>query len=250
MTPQRHDVDTSLRQSLDWPCSPARMLEAMPTKPAAQSNLCRLRLAQLHPGPGRALRRALAAPSPTTSCGCCSTSSAAPSASSATPTPFPSPRWSPGSPPARAPSSTPAPAWPSPPSPAASRALREQGIIVATRNASPERGDEPTTYRLRFNTDATPEKSATTPVSQQQDTPRVSPTGQAVSQPRDTQETDPQKTAFESSKGMLWKESRRAGDYDKPDQTASHRDRSGSSIGREFHGHDAQAPHPPRCGRR
>src|SRR5215207_7735139 len=59
------------------------------------------------------------------------------------------------------------------------KSLREQGIIVATRNASPQRGDQPTTYRLRFRTEATPDKPTHIPVSQQQDTPRVSPTGQA-----------------------------------------------------------------------
>src|SRR5665811_213836 len=45
------------------------------------------------------------------------------------------------------------------------KSLRERGIILATRNASAERGDQPTTYRLRFKTDATPEKPAKRPLS-------------------------------------------------------------------------------------
>src|SRR5215204_1755160 len=53
---------------------------------------------------------------------------------------------------------------------AASRAvqgLTAKGIIFATRNRSPEKGDEPTTYRLRFKGDpaeAAPEREVATPV--------------------------------------------------------------------------------------
>src|SRR5215203_3134867 len=110
------------------------------------------------------------------------------------------------------------------------KSLREKGIIVATRNASPERGDQPTTYRLRFVTDATPDRPAKDPVSRQQDTPRVSLTGQAVSQTRDTQETDPQHTAFEYSIGDALEGIEDTGDYDKPDQTASAVERSGPAL--------------------
>jgi DNA-binding transcriptional ArsR family regulator len=81
------------------------------------------------------------------------------------------------------------------------KSLRDKGIIIATRNASKERGDQPTTYRLRFKTDSAATPSGKAPVSRQQDTPRVSPVKQAVSQDWDTQETDPQETAFDYSKG-------------------------------------------------
>src|SRR5680860_107858 len=109
------------------------------------------------------------------------------------------------------------------------KSLRDKGVIVATRNASKERGDQPTTYRLRFKTDATPDNHVNAPVSQQQDTLRVPPVGQAVSQPWDTQETDPQQTAFEYSNGETLER-----DWDakgnEGDQTVSHPDLKASSF--------------------
>jgi len=110
------------------------------------------------------------------------------------------------------------------------KGLRDKGVIVATRNSSATRGDQPTTYRLRFKSDSSPEKPLRVPVSQQQDTPRVSPAGQAVYQPWDTQETDPQETAFEYSK---WDEfvdetGVKAGEGIQPTQTSSQPHQSGS----------------------
>src|SRR5680860_625904 len=112
------------------------------------------------------------------------------------------------------------------------KSLREKGVIVATHNQSATRGDQPTTYRLRFKVDATPEKPVSAPVSQQQDTPRVPPMGQAVSQPWDTQETDPQKTAIEYSK---WDEfvddtAEKAGEGIQPAQTTPQPHQSGSRL--------------------
>lgn len=107
------------------------------------------------------------------------------------------------------------------------KSLREKGIIVATRNASKERGDQPTTYRLRFKNDQEQDLSTNAPVSRQQDTPGVPPAAQAVSQPWDTQETDPQETAFEYSneKTLEWDRDPEAQDVEQtvsePDQTAS-----------------------------
>jgi len=80
------------------------------------------------------------------------------------------------------------------------KSLRERGVIVATHNKSATRGDQPTTYRLRFKADSTSEKPMILPVSQQHDTPRVPPVRQAVYQPWDTQETAQQETAVEYSK--------------------------------------------------
>lgn len=37
------------------------------------------------------------------------------------------------------------------------RGLIEKGIVIATRNSSPEKGDEPTTYQIRFKSNHTPE---------------------------------------------------------------------------------------------
>jgi hypothetical protein len=77
--------------------------------------------------------------------------------------------------------------------------LRDKGVILAERNASAERGDEPTTYRLRFKTESSEETLTKNPVSHQRDTPRVSAVRQAVSHPRDTQERGEQETDFELS---------------------------------------------------
>lgn len=54
------------------------------------------------------------------------------------------------------------------------KSLREKGVIVATRNASVARGDQPTTYRLRFKAESTPENQVTAPVSCQRDRPCIS----------------------------------------------------------------------------
>lgn len=112
------------------------------------------------------------------------------------------------------------------------KSLREKGVIVATRNASVARGDQPTTYRLRFKAESTPENQVTAPVSQQQDTPRVLPAGQAVYQPWDTQETDPQKTAFEYSKGddFVDDTEEQAGEGIEVEHTPSQRHQSGSQL--------------------
>lgn len=81
------------------------------------------------------------------------------------------------------------------------KGLRDKGIVIAQRNSSAERGDEPTSYRLHFKTEPV---TFTLPLSQQQDTahsaPRVSAPRQAVSRPQDTQETGSKRTAFEYSK--------------------------------------------------
>src|SRR5665811_410110 len=110
------------------------------------------------------------------------------------------------------------------------KGLRDQGVIVATRNQSISRGDQPTTYRLRFKADVTPESQVNVPVSDERDTPRVSPAGQAVYQPWDTQETDSQKTAFEYSKRDDFGDNTEAGEGIQPEQTTSQPDHSGSAL--------------------
>lgn len=110
------------------------------------------------------------------------------------------------------------------------KGLRDKQVIVATRNASKERGDQPTTYRLRFKA----ESSANDPIqphplSHQPDTPRVSPARQAVSQRWDTQQTARQETDFEYSneKSLEWEGETMSGGVD---QTISNPDPTGSSI--------------------
>ena len=114
--------------------------------------------------------------------------------------------------------------------------LRDKGVILAVRNASAQRGDEPTTYRLKFNMAVTEETKAKTPVSQQRDTPRVPKLRQAVSQQRDTQKTGDKKTDFEYSKGEptpeLLEQTASAGQI-QPHHSPSSRDQTRSSAGME-----------------
>ncbi|MDP9358091.1 MAG: replication protein [Chloroflexota bacterium] len=87
--------------------------------------------------------------------------------------------------------------------------LREKGVIVAERRSSAQRGNEATTYRLRFRSgakDTTEKSDQATPLSQPRDTvhsaPHVSPARQALSRQRDTQKTESRNTDFEYSKEM------------------------------------------------
>lgn len=77
--------------------------------------------------------------------------------------------------------------------------LRAKGVIVAERNRSARRGDEPTTYRPRFRDAPAGGPIGRPPVSRPRDTPPVSTARQAVSHPRDTQQTVKQETDFEYS---------------------------------------------------
>lgn len=108
--------------------------------------------------------------------------------------------------------------------------LRAKGVIIASRNRSASRGDEPTTYQLHFQHAATEKPHEVRPVSQRRDTPRVSPMGQALSQSRDTQETGEQETVFDYSNGEnLAQTGDTAGEHAQPPQKASHPDLTGSS---------------------
>src|SRR4051794_9720916 len=68
------------------------------------------------------------------------------------------------------------------------RGLLEKGVIVARRNTSKERGFEPTTYALKFKTEAN------TLVSPMRQAPLVSPANPPLSHRRDIQETVIQQT--------------------------------------------------------
>lgn len=109
--------------------------------------------------------------------------------------------------------------------------LRTKGVIIAARNRSASRGDEPTTYRLHFQHAPTERPREQRPVSQSRDTPRVSHPGQALSQPRDTQETGEQETVFEYSKGEHLTQTGSAHAAAKQqDHNASHPDLTASST--------------------
>lgn len=111
------------------------------------------------------------------------------------------------------------------------KSLREKGIILATRNSSTEKGDQPTTYRLRFTSDTGSQMPAqAVPVSQQQDTPPVAPLRQGLSQDWDTQQTARQETDFEYSKGETIGSEVERTDPIKLDHTASSQPQLGQSL--------------------
>lgn len=111
------------------------------------------------------------------------------------------------------------------------KSLREKGIILATRNSSAEKGDQPTTYRLRFTSDTSAHQPpATSPVSHQQDTPPVAPTRQGLLQDWDTQQTARQETDFEYSKGKTLGSEMEQPDLIKLDQSASPQPQTSQSL--------------------
>lgn len=113
------------------------------------------------------------------------------------------------------------------------KSLKEKGIIVAIRNTSPSRGHEPTIYRLRFKQESEAIPAATRPLSRQQDKPLVSSAAQGMSQPWDTQQTEPQETAFEYSNEKTLEGDGEEGNEPvevQRHQTVSHPDRTRSSI--------------------
>ncbi len=113
------------------------------------------------------------------------------------------------------------------------KGLREKGVVTAIRNRSEERGDMPTTYRLRMKTGSS-DLSQNPPLSQQRDTTPVSRARQGLSRRRDTQNTVRQKTDFEYSKRE--KVQARAKRADPPqsapvhDAAEPHRTRSSSGM--------------------
>ncbi len=96
--------------------------------------------------------------------------------------------------------------------------LREKGVILAERRSSIQRGNEATTYRLRFKTASSGMNRQPTPVSQPRDrvhsAPPVSQLRQALSRQRDTQKTGGKNTDFEDSKEIALREERGAGEFD------------------------------------
>ncbi|MDP9358881.1 MAG: hypothetical protein M3R02_27105, partial [Chloroflexota bacterium] len=96
--------------------------------------------------------------------------------------------------------------------------LREKGVILAERRSSAQRGNEATTYRLRFKAASSERSEQTTSLSHQRDrvhsAPRVSAVRQALSQPRDTQKTEGKNTDFEYSKEIALRDERGAGESD------------------------------------
>jgi len=106
------------------------------------------------------------------------------------------------------------------------KGLREKGVIVAMRNRSAAKGDEPTTYALRFRDGSSQRTAPTTPLSQPRDTAPVAAARQAVSQPRDTQQTVEQETAFEYSKGKDFVDRTGVGENIAPERTVSQLDQT------------------------
>ncbi len=96
--------------------------------------------------------------------------------------------------------------------------LREKGVILAERRSSAQRGNEATTYRLRFKAGSSEMTERSTPLSQPRDkahsAPRVSAVRQALSRQRDTQKTEGKNTDFEYSKEIHLRDERGAGEVD------------------------------------
>jgi len=112
--------------------------------------------------------------------------------------------------------------------------LRDKGVIIAERNSSPERGNEATTYRLRFKNDSSEMTKHITPLSQPRDkgrsAPLVSSLGQALSRRRDTQQTVEQHTDFEYSKEENVKQAG-TGEGNEPHPSRTQTDQTGSGEG-------------------
>ncbi len=96
--------------------------------------------------------------------------------------------------------------------------LRAKGVILAERRSSVQRGNEATTYRLRFKAASSGMDQPAPPLSQRRDrvhsAPRVSAVRQALSHQRDTQKTESKKTDFDTSKEIHLREGRGAGEFD------------------------------------
>ncbi len=94
--------------------------------------------------------------------------------------------------------------------------LRAKGVILAERRSSVQRGNEATTYRLRFKATSSGVSEQATPVSQRRDkghsAPPVSAVRQALSQQRDTQKTEGKNTDFDISKEIHLREAGESGD--------------------------------------
>jgi hypothetical protein len=76
------------------------------------------------------------------------------------------------------------------------RGLIEKGIVIATRNSSPEKGDEPTTYQIRFRNDHRPQ---VLPVSSKGTRSPLPPREHPRVLQKNTQETVTQQTDFNLS---------------------------------------------------
>ncbi|MDP9357935.1 MAG: replication protein [Chloroflexota bacterium] len=94
--------------------------------------------------------------------------------------------------------------------------LRAKGVILAERCSSAQRGNEATTYRLRFKAASSGMDQLPTPLSQRRDkahsAPRVSAVRHALSHQRDTQNTGGKNTDFDISKEIALRDEREAGE--------------------------------------
>ncbi len=82
------------------------------------------------------------------------------------------------------------------------KGLLEKGVIVVTKRSSVQRGNETTTYALRFHDSKTPATRLPTKPQVHHETTPSSMVKPALVSPRNPQETGEQETAFEYSKGQ------------------------------------------------
>jgi hypothetical protein len=97
----------------------------------------------------------------------------------------------------------------------------DKGVILATKRQSVERGNETTTYALRFKAKSSDENPVVVVAQFHDETRGSSMVKPALVAPRNPQETGEQQTAIESSKGEI-PEIERRGEAVKPDHSRSH----------------------------
>ena len=110
------------------------------------------------------------------------------------------------------------------------KGLLDKGVIVATKRRSAQRGNETTTYALRFQNSSTPAPTAVTKPRTHHETSPGSMVKLALVSPRNPQETGEQETDFESSKGQDLGDTLEIGGRSQSGQTPSKRDHTTSLV--------------------
>jgi hypothetical protein len=110
------------------------------------------------------------------------------------------------------------------------KGLLEKGVIVATKRSSIQRGNETTSYALRFKSTSTPEKPTVVVAQFHGETRGASSAMKpALVSPQNPQETVEQETDFDLSNGGDFGDNTGDGDYHEPDPITFHPDQTGSA---------------------
>lgn len=108
------------------------------------------------------------------------------------------------------------------------KGLLEKGVIVATKHSSVRRGNETTTYALRFHDSKNPTSKVATGRRVHHETTPGSMVKLALVSPRNPQETGEQETDFEYSNGINHVDKTEAGEAIAPTLTGSNRRQTSS----------------------